>query len=356
MLKQMENAGLTDLHFGLDPATGLKAIIAIHSTARGPAIGGCRFIHYQREQDAITDALRLARGMSYKAALAGLPHGGGKAVIIHPEDPFDRTALMQAFGRMVDQLGGRYITAMDSGTRVSDMDAIATRTRFVSCTSDSGDPSPHTALGVFEGIRAAVQHRLGRSSLEGLSVAIQGLGHVGQALAERLHRAGAELYVADIDPQRSEHCVRAFRAQALPPDAIYDAPVDIFSPCGLGAVLNSQTIPRLNCAVVAGSANNQLATDEDGDRLRRRNILYAPDYVINAGGLIHVAMHHAGHPRSERDARIHAIAATLTRLFAEADRSGQSVHLVADRLAEQKLQAAGTAPHTLTEWQEVQHA
>jgi len=355
MLKQMENAGLTDLHFGLDPATGLKAIIAIHSTARGPAIGGCRFIHYQREQDAITDALRLARGMSYKAALAGLPHGGGKAVIIHPEGPFDRTALMQAFGRMVNQLGGRYITAMDSGTLVSDMDAIATQTRFVSCTSDSGDPSPHTALGVFEGIMAAVQHRLDRSSLNGLSVAVQGLGHVGYALAERLHRAGAELYVADTDPERTERCVREFRAQAVPPDAIYDAPADIFSPCGLGAVLNSDTIPRLNCAIVAGSANNQLATDEDGDRLRQRRILYAPDYVINAGGLIHVAMHHAGHPRSERDARIRAIATTLTRLFAEAERCRQSPHQVADRQAEQLLQSAASQPSQAL-YQEVQHA
>jgi len=355
MLKQMENAGLTDLHFGLDPATGLKAIIAIHSTARGPAIGGCRFIHYNREQDAITDALRLARGMSYKAALAGLPHGGGKAVIIHPEGPFDRTALMHAFGRLVDQLGGRYITAMDSGTDVSDMDAIATQTRFVSCTSDSGDPSPHTALGVFEGIRAAVRHRLGRDSLAGLSVAIQGLGHVGQSLANRLHRAGAELYVADIDPERTEHCVQAFGAQALPPEAIYDAPADIFSPCGLGAVLNSQTIPRLNCAIVAGSANNQLATEEDGHRLRQRNILYAPDYVINAGGLIHVAMHHAGHPQSERDARIHAIATTLTRLFTEAEQNGEPVHRVADRQAEQLLQSAN--PHSSRNpYQEVQHA
>ncbi|WP_254262468.1 Glu/Leu/Phe/Val dehydrogenase dimerization domain-containing protein [Marinobacterium weihaiense] len=162
MLKQMENAGLSDLHFGLDPASGMKAIIAIHSTARGAAIGGCRFIHYAREQDAITDALRLARGMSYKAALAGLPHGGGKAVMIQPEGDYDRAALMRAFGRFVDQLGGRYITAMDSGTEVSDMDVIETATPFVSCTSASGDPAPHTALGVFEGIRAAVRHRLGR--------------------------------------------------------------------------------------------------------------------------------------------------------------------------------------------------
>jgi leucine dehydrogenase len=355
MLKQMENAGLTDLHFGLDPATGLKAIIAIHSTARGPAIGGCRFIHYTREQDAITDALRLARGMSYKAALASLPHGGGKAVIIKPEGAFDRAALMQAFGRMVDQLGGRYITAMDSGTEVSDMDAIETTTRFVSCTSASGDPSPHTSLGVFEGIKAAVMHQLGKDSLAGLSIAIQGLGHVGYALAQRLHQAGVQLYVADIERERTDRCVREFNARAVATEAIYDTGADIFSPCGLGATLNSDTIPRLNCRIVAGCANNQLATDEDGNRLRQRGILYVPDYVLNAGGLIHVAMHHAGRSADERDAKIREIAATLTHLFAEADRTGQSVHHVADLHAESLLQAAGEVQLT-HQHQEVQHA
>lgn len=355
MLKQMENAGLTDLHFGLDSATGLKAIIAIHSTARGPAIGGCRFIHYAREQDAVTDALRLARGMSYKAALAGLPHGGGKTVIIKPEGEFDRTALMQSFGRMVNQLGGRYITAMDSGTEVSDMDAIETTTRFVSCTSASGDPSPYTALGIFEGIKAAVLHQLGKDSLSGLSVAIQGIGHVGYALAQQLHNAGAQLYVADINPKRTERCVREFNARAVEVEAIYATGADIFSPCGLGATLNSDTIPRLNCRIVAGSANNQLATDEDGNRLRQRGILYAPDYVLNAGGLIHVAMHHAGHSPAERDDKIREIASTLTHLFEEAERTGQSVHHVADLHAESLLQAAREA-QIKRQRQEVQHA
>ena len=340
MLKQMENAGLTDLHFGLDAATGLKAIIAIHSTARGSAIGGCRFIHYAREQDAITDALRLAKGMSYKAALAGLPHGGGKAVVIKPEGDFDRAALMQAFGRFVGELGGRYITAMDSGTEVSDMDAIETSTRYVSCTSASGDPSPHTALGIFEGIKAAVKHQLGTDNLAGLSVAIQGLGHVGHALAERLHTAGAHLIVADTDPERTARCVREFNARAVDVEEIYDTDTDIFSPCGLGATLNQDTIARLKCRIVAGCANNQLATDEDGNRLRQRGILYAPDYVINAGGLIHVAMHHSGHTPAERDAKIIEIAATLTHLFEEADRKDQSVHHVADLHAESLLHAA----------------
>ena len=342
MLKQMENAGLTDLHFGLDPATGLRAIIAIHSTARGAAIGGCRFIHYAREQDAITDALRLARGMSYKAALAGLPHGGGKAVVIQPEGDFDRTALMQAFGRFVDQLGGRYITAMDSGTEVDDMDTIATSTRYVSCTSASGDPSPHTALGVFEGIKSAVQHRLTRSTLQGLTVSIQGLGHVGHALAAHLHSAGARLIVTDIDPARVRRCVEEFGAEAVDADAIYDVEADIFSPCGLGATLNADTIPRLRCSIVAGCANNQLATDDDGNRLQARGILYAPDYVINAGGLIHVALHHAGQDGAHRDAKIREIGTTLAHLFSEAERSGQSVHHVADLHAETLLKAAAS--------------
>ena len=340
MLKQMENAGLTDLHFGLDPASGLRAIIAIHSTTRGAAIGGCRFIHYAREQDAVTDALRLARGMSYKAALAGLPHGGGKAVVIRPEGDFDRRALMQAFGRFVDQLGGRYITAMDSGTEVSDMDSIESSTRYVSCTSTSGAPSPHTALGLFEGIKAAVRHRLGRDNLRGLAISIQGLGHVGYALAERLHDTGARLIVTDIDPARVRRCVDEFGAEAIDANAIYDAEADIFSPCGLGAILNEDSIPRLRCSIVAGSANNQLATDEDGNRLRARGILYAPDYVINAGGLIHVALHHAGIGGDKRDAKIREIGRTLTHLFEEAERRNLSVHHVADLHAEALLQAA----------------
>lgn len=341
MLKQMENAGLTDLHFGLDPASGLKAIIAIHSTARGAAIGGCRFIHYAREQDAVTDALRLARGMSYKAALAGLPHGGGKTVIIKPEGDFDRRALMQAFGRFVDQLGGRYITAMDSGTEVSDMDTIATTTDFVSCTSASGDPAPHTALGIFAGIQAAVRHKLQRDSIAGLSVAIQGLGHVGHAVAQHLHKAGAHLLVADIDPARVRQCVEEFGAEAVSPDSIYGVQADIFSPCGLGAILSPDSIAKLQCSIVAGSANNQLANDEDGNRLHERGILYVPDYVINAGGLIHVAMHRTGASAAERDAKILEIGATLEHLFTEAERRDMPVHHVADLHAEQMLADAG---------------
>ncbi len=353
MLKQMENAGLTDLHFGLDPASGLRAIIAIHSTARGAAIGGCRFIHYAREQDAVTDALRLARGMSYKAALAGLPHGGGKAVVIRPEGEFDRHALMQAFGCFVNELGGRYITAMDSGTEVSDMDSIETTTDFVSCTSASGDPSPHTALGVFEGIKSAVRHRLNQTSLAGLSVAIQGLGHVGYALAQHLHTEGVHLLVSDIDSDRLRHCVEAFGAEPVHPEAIYGVQADIFSPCGLGAVLNAHTIPQLNCSIVAGSANNQLGTDEDGNRLSERGILYAPDYVINAGGLIHVALHRTGATDAERDAKIIEIGSTLSHLFAEAERRNLSVHHVADLHAESLLAAAG---HPQPVEQETHHA
>ncbi|NVK40426.1 MAG: amino acid dehydrogenase [Oceanospirillaceae bacterium] len=334
MFRQLEKAGLADLHFAADPSTGLRAIIAIHSTVRGPAIGGCRFIAYDSDDDAITDAIRLARGMSYKAALADLPHGGGKAVVLKPQGDFDRTALMQSFGRFVDALGGRYITAMDSGTQVSDMDAIATQTQWVSCTSQAGDPSPYTAQGVFEGICAAVRHRLGRDRLTGVSVALQGLGHVGFALARQLHDAGAQLLVCDLDKGRVEQAVQAFGARSLAPDEIYAAPADVFCPCGLGAVINDDTLAQLNCSIVAGSANNQLAEARHGELLRERGILYAPDYLINAGGLIFVAMNHAGSPAHAIADKVHGIGTELQALFQQADREGLPTSLEADKRAE----------------------
>lgn len=344
MLQQMENAGLSDLHIGLDPASGMRAIIAIHSTALGPAIGGCRFIHYDQEEDAITDALRLARGMTYKAALAGLPHGGGKAVLIKPRDDFNRTDMMSAFGRFIHTLKGRYITAMDSGTEVSDMDIIARETPYASCTSASGDPSPHTALGVYEGIQTAVRFALGKDDLRGIHVALQGLGHVGFELAARLHAAGARLTVTDIDSSKVDSCVRSFGADAVSAEAIYGVNCDLFCPCGLGAVLNPETISRLNCRMVAGSANNQLSKNSDGDLLHGRDILYAPDYVINAGGLIHVAMNHAQADKTAIRNKVLTIGQTLNDLFTRAATAQMPVHRVADQQAEVILQQGSTRP------------
>ncbi|MBY4675998.1 Leu/Phe/Val dehydrogenase [Marinobacterium arenosum] len=340
MLDQMENAGLQGLHFAQDRATGLRAIIAIHSTARGPAIGGCRFLHYDSEEAAITDAVRLARGMSYKAALAGLPHGGGKAVLIEPEQPYDRVALMEAFGRVVEGLGGQYITAMDSGTNVSDMDAIAHTSRWVSCTRDSGDPSPWTALGVFEGIKAALRQRFGSDELDGCHISLQGLGHVGYAVAGHLAGAGARLTVSDINPQPLARACEEFAAHSVAPEQIYSVNADLFCPCGLGAILNDHSIDRLKVAIVAGSANNQLLEERHGDLLHQRGILYAPDYVINAGGLIFVALQHAGKSQQQIRQAVLKIGDSLQALFEEARQADQPTHLIANRRAERIIAEA----------------
>ena len=341
MFEQMETSGLTDLHFAADPATGLRAIIAIHSTARGPAIGGCRFLHYASDDAAITDAIRLARGMSYKAALAGLPHGGGKAVVMRPRGHVDRTALMAAFGRFIDSLGGRYITAVDSGSQVEDMDAIATQTQWVSCTSRTGNPSPTTALGVFEGICAAVRYRLGRHALDGVRVALQGLGHVGFELARLLHQAGAMLWVCDLDPKRSASAVQAFGARQVATDEIYRIPVDVFSPCGLGAILNDDSIAQLQCSIVAGSANNQLAEERHGAMLHQRGILYAPDYLINAGGLIFVALNHARAPARDITEKVRGIGTELLALFKQADTLDQPASQLANARAQAIIERDG---------------
>ncbi len=334
MLDQMESAGLERLHFGQDASTGMHAIIAIHSTRRGPAIGGCRFIPYPREQDAITDAIRLAQGMSYKAALAGLPHGGGKAVIIQPDQVINRAELMAAFGRMVDSLGGDYIAAMDSGTEVTDMDAIARSTRFVTCTREFGDPSPWTALGVFEGIKASLLHRYGCDNLQGCHIAIQGMGHVGFALARRLKTAGAELTITDINPQRLQAACDQLGAHSVAPEQIYSVPADIFSPCGLGAVINNDTLYQLKAGIIAGSANNQLLAPGHGEQLHRNNILYAPDYLINAGGLIFVALQHTQTSHEKIHQQVLQIGSTLKRLYAQAELQQCATHRMADQQAE----------------------
>lgn len=345
MFDQMESAGLQDLHFCQDPETGLQAIIAIHDTLRGPAIGGCRFIGYPSTDAAVHDAVRLAKGMSYKAALADLPHGGGKSVIIQPAPLNDRAALMRAFGRFVDSLEGRYITAMDSGTQVSDMDNIAQTTRFVTCTSAMGDPSPSTAQGVFAGIRASVRFLDGTDELNHIHVAIQGLGHVGYAVARLLHQAGARLTVTDIDPQRAQQARAEFNAAIVAPEAIYSVTADLFCPCGLGGIVNDQTLQQFRFRCIAGSANNQLAEDSNGLALHQQGILYAPDYLINAGGLIFVALQHAAHPQAMIQQKIQAIHTTLLELYQHAKADNKPTNLIADQRAEAILQAAARTRH-----------
>lgn len=340
MFATMEVARVEELHLASDPQSGLQAIVAIHNTHLGPALGGCRYLHYADEDSAVRDAVRLARGMTYKAALAGLGFGGGKAVIIRPPRLNSREALFEAFGRFVDKLGGRYITAVDSGTAGADMDCIARHTRHVTSTTASGDPSPHTALGVLAGIRATAKARLGSDNLDGLCVAVQGLGHVGFALAGHLAEAGARLIVSDIDEGRLELAVEHFRAQPVVADALLAMPCDILAPCGLGGVINPQSIGKLRCAAVAGAANNQLDSPEMGDELAARGILYAPDYVINSGGLIFVALQHQGRSHAEITAHLAHIDSRLSEIYAEALAERRSPARVADSLAERLIYGA----------------
>ncbi|AVO54757.1 Glu/Leu/Phe/Val dehydrogenase dimerization domain-containing protein [Ectopseudomonas mendocina] len=340
MFSMMEAARLEALHLAEDPASGLKAVIAIHNTRFGPALGGCRYLAYPDEQSAIDDAIRLARGMSYKAALAGIDHGGGKAVIIRPAHVKSRAALFEAFGRFIETLNGRYITAVDSGTSSADMDCIAQYTNHATSTFSEGDPSPHTALGVFAGIRATAQARLGSDDLEGLRIAVQGLGNVGFALAEALHAAGAELLVSDLDAGRVQLAVEQLCAHPVASEALLSTPCDILAPCGLGGVLNAQTVAHLRCAAVAGAANNQLVHAGIADQLEARGILYAPDYVLNAGGLIYVALRHRGEELTAITAHLAQISRRLTEIYAHAQAEKRSPARVADHLAERLLYGA----------------
>jgi len=327
------------VHFFDDPASGLKAVIAVHSTHRGPAAGGCRWWTYANDVAALTDALRLSRGMSYKNALAGLAAGGGKGIILKTGTGPKSDALLEAFGRAIDALGGKYVTAEDVGMSDADMTVIARRTRFVSGLpvgggAAGGNPGPSTAQGVFVGMRAAVRYKLGRSDFAGVHVAIQGLGSVGGGVAERLAAAGAKLTVADIDEARAARMAAALGATHVAVDEITRVSADVFSPNALGAVLDADTIANLDVAVVAGAANNQLATPADGPRVQARGILYAPDYVINAGGIINVVAEYLGDgDAASVAARVAEIEPRLAAIFAEADASGRTTDTVADAMA-----------------------
>lgn len=337
--------------FVSDEAAGLRALIAIHDTSLGPALGGCRMYPYADEQAALRDVLRLSRGMTYKAAAAGLDLGGGKAVIIGDPRRQKTPELLRAMGRAVERLGGRYITAEDVGTSVADFAEVRKMTGHVVGLpvelGGSGDPSPTTALGVFYGLDAAARHRWRATSLSGRSVAVQGLGNVGWHLCQLLHEAGASLVVSDVDESRVAKAVATFSARATAPDAIYGAEVDIFAPCAMGAVLDDASVARLRCGIIGGAANNQLAREEHGEQLRARGILYAPDFVINAGGMIRVASERESYDQDLVDRGVEGIGRTLLAVFESAEADGVPTQTAALRLAQARLGRARAAQHAL---------
>ncbi|HEX6038924.1 Leu/Phe/Val dehydrogenase [Longimicrobium sp.] len=316
-------------------------IVAVHSTALGTALGGTRLWRYAAEADALDDALRLSRGMTYKNALAGLDAGGGKSVILAPARIDDRAALFRAHARVVDMLGGTYITAEDVGTTPADMDTMAAVTPHVAGVSSGiGDPSPHTARGVFRALQAAVAHRFGAGEVAGMTVAVQGTGNVGAWLVRLLREAGANVVVADVDADRAAAVAEEHGTRVVSADAIYDVEADVFAPCALGGILNVETISRLRASVVAGGANNQLRDADDGARLAARGIVYAPDYVANAGGVITGYGEMAGWTPAQCAARVDAIHDTVRDLLRRADTSGILPHEAADRMVEERLAAA----------------
>ena len=324
---------------------GLKAIIAIHNTALGPALGGTRMWNYDSEEDALIDVLRLSKGMTYKASAAGLNLGGGKAVIIGDPKKQKSEALFRAFGAYVNSLNGKYITAEDVGTTVNDMEYIFMETPYVTgipkAFGGSGDPSPYTAHGVFMGIKAAVKRQLGQDSVKDLRIAVQGLGNVGFHLAEFLNKEGAQLIVADIDKEKVNTVVSKFNAQAADPNDIITADCDVLAPCALGAVINDKTINDLKCKIVAGGANNQLAESRHGDALKELNILYAPDYVINAGGLMNVFVELEGYSSERAFEKTTQVYDNLMQVFDIAEEEGVPNHVAANRLAEKRINSIG---------------
>ena len=327
------------VHFFRDAKSGLSAIIAVHSTHMGPAAGGVRFWHYADSTQAITDALRLSRGMSFKNAMAGLPMGGGKAVILANEDGTKTPEMLRAFGRAIDSLGGRYVTAEDVGMTDDDMVVIGSETDHVSglpveSGEAGGDPGPYTALGIFLGVKAAAKRALGTDSVKDVHVAIQGIGSVGGGLAKLLAAEGARLTLADVDVDRAKAMAAQYGGECVAADDILTTEADIVSPCALGAILDEHSIANLRCSAVAGGANNQLATPADGQRIHDRGILFAPDYVINAGGIINVGLEYMGQgDQQEVETRIAKIPERLEQVWVESEATGDPAADVADRIA-----------------------
>jgi leucine dehydrogenase len=334
-----------------DKSSGYRGVIAIHNTTLGPALGGARFWSYASDEEAIIDCLRLARGMTYKNAVAGLNLGGGKSVIIGDNKARSREMIFRAHGRFVDSLGGRYITAEDIGTSTADMDFVHMETDYVTgLANKSGDPSPVTARGVFRAMQAAAKHRWGSDSLEGKTVAVQGLGHVGYYLCKELHAAKAKLVVTDIDAARVKRVADEFGARPVEPGEIYGVKADIFCPCALGAIINDQTIPQLKVEVVCGGANNQLAEERHGVILEEKGIVYTPDYVANAGGVINVYSELAGWTRERTLRKADEIYDTTLGVFEIAKEQRVPTYEAADRLAERRLRAVGGLVRTWPQW------
>lgn len=339
VLATMQDGRYEGLHFFTDHKTGLRALVALHNTKLGPGLGGTRALTtYKSEAEAITDVLRLAKGMTYKAALAGLPHGGGKAVIMLPDGPFNREALFESFGRAVESLGGRYITTEDSGTSPADMVVARRATRHaVGLPETSGDPSPVTAYGVVRGIEATAKHLFGSDDLHGKRVNLLGVGHVGYALAGELHKRGAKVFVADLNKAAVEAAQKEFGATPMTAEALLEHEAEFFAPCALGAGLNDQTIPRLKVKAITGAANNQLAEARHGEALQARGIVYVPDYAINAGGLINVAQEVSGYDRQKAYDRASGIYDTILELLTRARQSGQRPEQIADAMVEERI-------------------
>ncbi|MDB4908182.1 MAG: Glu/Leu/Phe/Val dehydrogenase [Gemmatimonadetes bacterium] len=334
-----------------DSASGYRGIIAVHSTTLGPALGGTRFWNYASDDEAIVDALRLARGMTYKNAVAGLNLGGGKSVIIGDNKTADRELIFRAHGRFVESLGGRYITAEDVGTSTADMDFVHMETDYVSgLAGRSGDPSPVTAHGVFRAIQASAKEVWGSDDVTNRTIAVQGCGHVGYYLAKELHEAGAKLVVTDIDAERVKRVVSEFGARAVGTDEIYGAEADVFAPCALGAIINDKTLPQLKVEIVAGAANNQLHEERHGNELEEKGILYAPDYVANAGGVINVYSELAGWTSARSFRKADEIYDTILKVFAIAKADHVPSYVAADRLAEQRIRTVGAMVKTWPQW------
>ena len=335
-----ENVTNTDhekVLFGRDPESGYAGIIAIHSTVLGPAVGGTRYWNYPNEESALTDALRLSRGMTYKNAVAGLPLGGGKSIIIANQTT-DREAILRAHGRFVETLKGSYVTAEDVGTSPADMEIVRLETNHVAgLLGQSGDPSPKTARGVFRAMQASVRYLMNSDNLSGLTIALQGCGHVGFHLAKMLHEAGAKLIVSDVNDRNVSRVVDEFAAQLVTPGEIFDVSADIFAPCALGGVLNDETIPRLKVRIVAGAANNQLLEERHGQMLTENNILYAPDYVANVGGVFNGCTELLGWEPERAHKKIDEIYDTILSIYESAKTEGISTNKAADRFAEGRL-------------------
>lgn len=342
LFKNMEFYDYEQLLFCQDKESGLKAIVAIHDTSLGPALGGTRMWTYDSEEAAIEDALRLSRGMTYKNAAAGLNLGGGKTVIIGDPRKDKNEAMFRAFGRFIQGLNGRYITAEDVGTTVADMDIIHEETDFVTGISpsfgSSGNPSPVTAFGVYRGMKAAAKEAFGSDSLAGKVIAVQGVGNVAYNLCKHLYAEGAKLIVTDIHKESVQSAVEEFQATAIEPNEIYSVACDIFSPCALGGIINDKTIPQLKAKVIAGAANNQLREARHGEVIHNMGIVYAPDYVINAGGVINVADELYGYNRERALNKVEGIYDNIAKVIEISKRDSIPTYLAADRLAEERIQ------------------